>query len=155
VTESELQVLSELSGLEVFEELYCLGRRDSRRSVNEPHSRTELDRDGHHLGWLTDAQLMDAIAAGQITPGPVFTTATFVGYVVAGPRGALVATAGIFLPAFIFVAVSGPLVPRIRASATAGAFLDGVNVASLALMVVVTFQLGRAALMNVGRLGQS
>ena len=102
-----------------------------------------------HLGWLTEGQLMDAIAVGQVTPGPVFTTATFVGYVLAGPRGALVATAGIFLPAFIFVAMSGPLIPRIRASATAGAFLDGVNVASLALMAVVTFQLGRAALIDV------
>jgi chromate transporter len=102
-----------------------------------------------HLGWLTEGQLMDAIAVGQVTPGPVFTTATFVGYVLAGPRGALVATVGIFLPAFIFVAMSGPLIPRIRASATAGAFLDGVNVASLALMAVVTFQLGRAALIDV------
>jgi chromate transporter len=101
------------------------------------------------LGWLTEAQLIDAIAVGQVTPGPVFTTATFVGYVLAGPRGALVATAGIFLPAFIFVAMSGPLIPRIRASATAGAFLDGVNVASLALMAVVTLQLERAALVDV------
>jgi chromate transporter len=101
------------------------------------------------LGWLTDAQLMDAIAVGQVTPGPVFTTATFVGYVLAGPRGALVATAGIFLPAFVFVAISGPLIPRLRASATAGAFLDGVNVASLALMGMVTLQLGRAALIDV------
>jgi chromate transporter len=83
-----------------------------------------------------------------VTPGPVFTTATFIGYVLAGPSGALVATAGIFLPAFIFVALSGPLVPRLRASATAGAFLDGVNVASLALMAVVTVQLGRAALID-------
>jgi chromate transporter len=100
------------------------------------------------LGWLTEAQLIDAIAVGQVTPGPVFTTATFVGYVLAGPSGALVATVGIFLPAFVFVALSGPLIPRIRASATAGAFLDGVNVASLALMAAVTMQLGRAALVD-------
>ncbi len=100
------------------------------------------------LHWLTEAQLLDAIAVGQVTPGPVFTTATFIGYVLAGPRGALVATAGMFLPAFVFVALSGPLIPRLRASATAGAFLDGVNVASLALMAVVTAQLGRAALVD-------
>jgi chromate transporter len=101
------------------------------------------------LGWLTEAQLLDAIAVGQITPGPVFTTATFIGYVLGGPAGALVATAGIFLPAFVFVALSGPLVPRLRRSQTAAAFLDGVNAASLALMAVVTLQLGRAALVDV------
>lgn len=101
------------------------------------------------LGWLTEAQLIDAIAVGQVTPGPVFTTATFIGYVLSGPSGALIATAGIFLPAFIFVALSGPLVPRLRASPGAAAFLDGVNVASLALMAVVTAQLGRAALVDV------
>lgn len=98
------------------------------------------------LGWLSEAQLIDAIAVGQVTPGPVFTTATFIGYVLAGPSGAVVATLGIFLPAFVFVALSGPLVPKLRASPTAGAFLDGVNVASLALMAVVTLELGRAAL---------
>jgi chromate transporter len=96
--------------------------------------------------WLTEEQLLDAIAVGQVTPGPVFTTATFIGYVLGGYTGAVVATAGIFLPAFFFVAVSGPLVPRIRRSETAGAFLDGVNAASLSLMAVVTWQLGRAAL---------
>ncbi|MBK8693127.1 MAG: chromate efflux transporter [Deltaproteobacteria bacterium] len=101
------------------------------------------------LGWLTEAQLLDAIAIGQVTPGPVFTSATFIGYVLAGPSGALVATAGIFLPAFVFVALSGPLVPRLRGSARAAAFLDGVNVASLALMAVVTAQLGRAALVDL------
>jgi chromate transporter len=99
--------------------------------------------------WLTNAQLLDAVAVGQITPGPVFTTATFIGYVLGGAPGAAVATLGIFLPAFVFVAVSGPLVPRIRRSETAGAFLDGVNVGSLALMVVVTFELGRAALVDL------
>jgi chromate transporter len=101
------------------------------------------------LHWLTDRQLLDAIVVGQITPGPVFTTATFVGYVIAGWRGGVVATAGIFLPAFVFVAASGPLIPRLRRSPTAGAALDGVTVASLALMTVVTFQLGRAALPDV------
>jgi chromate transporter len=101
------------------------------------------------LHWLSPAQLIDAIAVGQVTPGPVFTTATFIGYVIAGPRGALAATIGIFLPAFFFVAISGPLVPRLRGSATAAAFLDGVNVASLALMAVVTAQLGRAAIVDL------
>ena len=99
--------------------------------------------------WLTETQLLDAIAVGQVTPGPVFTTATFIGYVLGGTRGALVATLGIFLPAFVFVAASGPLVPRIRRSPIAGAFLDGVNVAALALMAVVTYQLGRAALIDL------
>jgi chromate transporter len=100
------------------------------------------------LHWLSEAQLLDAVAVGQITPGPVFTTATFVGYILAGPAGAAVATLGIFLPAFAFVAASGPLVPRIRRSALAGGFLDGVNVASLALMLVVSWQLGRATLVD-------
>jgi chromate transporter len=100
------------------------------------------------LHWLTEAQLLDAVAVGQITPGPVFTTATFVGYILGGPPAALVATAGIFLPAFIYVALSGPLVPRIRRSPTAGAALDGVILASLGLMAVVTWQLGRSALVD-------
>ena len=98
--------------------------------------------------WLTEAQLIDAVAVGQFTPGPVFTTATFAGYVVAGIPGAVVATVGIFLPSFALVAVSGPLIPRIRRSRVAGAFLDGVNVASLALMAVVGVQLGRAAIVD-------
>jgi chromate transporter len=104
-------------------------------------------------GWLSEAQLLDAVAVGQVTPGPVFTTATFIGYVLGGPSGAVVATVGIFLPAFFFVAVSGPLVPRMRRSWVAGAFLDGVNVASLALMASVTWQLGRAALVDVWTVG--
>jgi chromate transporter len=99
--------------------------------------------------WLNEGQLLDAVAVGQVTPGPVFTTATFIGYVLGGPLGALIATIGIFLPAFSFVAVSGPIVPRIRKSATAGAFLDGINAASLSLMAVVTCQLGRAALIDL------
>lgn len=97
-------------------------------------------------GWLSDAQLLDAIAIGQVTPGPVFTTATFIGYLLAGIPGALVATAGIFLPAFFFVAISGSLVPRLRRSALAGFFLDGINVASLALMFTVAGQLGVSAI---------
>ena len=99
--------------------------------------------------WLTESQLLDAIAVGQVTPGPVFTTATFIGYVLGGYQGAIVATIGIFLPAFCFVALSGPLVPRIRRSPAAGAFLDGVNVAALSLMVLVTYQLGRASLVDI------
>jgi chromate transporter len=98
--------------------------------------------------WLTEPQLIDAVAVGQFTPGPVFTTATFIGYVVAGLPGALVATMGIFLPSFVLVAISGPLIPRLRRSRPAAAFLDGVNVAALALMVVVSLQLGRAAIVD-------
>jgi chromate transporter len=103
--------------------------------------------------WLSNSQLLDAIVVGQVTPGPVFTTATFIGYVLAGPKGAVIATIGIFLPAFIFVAVSGPLVPRIRKSQVAGGFLDGVNVASLALMIMVTYELGRSALIDPVTIG--
>src|SRR5262245_53745556 len=100
-------------------------------------------------GWLTEGQLLDAVAVGQVTPGPVFTTATFIGYVLGGLPGAVVATAGIFLPSFFFVAISGPLVPRLRRSPVAGAFLDGVNVASIAVMALVTAQLARAAVVDV------
>jgi chromate transporter len=100
-------------------------------------------------GWLSEAQLLDAVAVGQLTPGPVFTTATFIGYVLGGLPGAALSTVGIFLPAFVFVALSGPLVPRIRRSAVAGAFLDGVNVASIALMALVTAQLARAAIVDL------
>ena len=100
------------------------------------------------LGWLTEQQLLDAIAIGQITPGPVFTTATFIGYILGGPPGAAVATAGIFLPAFVFVAMSRPLLTRIRASAGAARVLDGINAASLAMMVFVLWQLARAALIG-------
>ncbi len=101
------------------------------------------------FGWITQTQLLDAIAVGQITPGPVFTTATFIGYILAGAPGAGVATLGIFLPAFVFVAISGRLIPRLRSSRLAAAALDGVTVASLALMAVVTGQLSRAALTDV------
>lgn len=104
-------------------------------------------------GWLTETQLLDAIAIGQVTPGPVFTTATFIGYILGGTTGAIVATAGIFLPAFFFVAISGPLVTRIRRSRLAGIALDGVNVASLALMGVVTLQLGREVMAGIPAVG--
>ena len=100
------------------------------------------------LHWLTDKQLIDAVAVGQFTPGPVFTTATFIGYVVAGWRGATVATIGIFLPGFVLVAVSGPQIPRLRRSAIASAALDGVVAGSLALMAVVTWQLGKASIVD-------
>jgi chromate transporter len=98
------------------------------------------------FGWLTDQQLMDAVAIGQVTPGPLFTTATFIGFILGGMPGALIATLGIFLPSFLFVAVSNPLIPRMRRSAWVGGLLDGVNVASLGLMAAVTWQLGRASL---------
>jgi chromate transporter len=99
-------------------------------------------------GWLDDRQLLDAIAVGQITPGPVLTTATFIGTLVAGIPGGIVGTAAIFLPAFVFVALSNPLIPRLRRSRWAAGFLDGANAGSVALMAVVTWQLGRAALID-------
>jgi chromate transporter len=98
--------------------------------------------------WLTSKQLLDAVAVGQITPGPLFTTATFIGYILKGVPGAVVATIGIFLPAFVFCAISGPVMPWLRGSRLAGAFLDGVNVASVALMAVVTWELARTALID-------
>jgi chromate transporter len=100
------------------------------------------------LGWLTEEQLLDAVAIGQFTPGPLFTTATFIGYLLAGVPGAAVATAGIFLPSFLFVAISGPVVPMLRRSALAGAVLDGIVVGSLALMGAVTLSLARAAVVD-------
>lgn len=106
-----------------------------------------------HRGWLTDSQLIDAVAVGQLTPGPVFTTATFIGYLLAGVPGSIAATVGIFMPAFLLVAASGPLIPRIRRSKVAGAFLDGVNVGSLALMAEVSWQLGRASLVDFTTVG--
>jgi chromate transporter len=99
-------------------------------------------------GWLSEAQLLDAVAVGQFTPGPVLTTSTFIGYVIAGPAGAAVATLGIFLPSFVFVGVLNPLIPKLRQSEWAAAFLDAINAAAVSLMAVVTLQLGRSALIN-------
>ena len=100
-------------------------------------------------GWMTEGQLLDAIVIGQVTPGPLFTTATFIGYTLAGPAGACLATTGMFLPAFVFVAASAPLVPRLRKSSLAGACLDGVNAASLALMAAVTMRLCGTAFADI------
>ena len=101
------------------------------------------------LHWLTSAQLLDAVAVGQVTPGPVFTTATFIGFLLHGPAGAAVATLAVFLPAFVAVWLSGGLLSRLRDNPRARAFLDGVNAASLALMAQVTLVLGRATLVDV------
>jgi len=101
------------------------------------------------LGWLTQQQLLDAIVVGQVTPGPLFTSATFVGYVLGGTPGAIVASVGIFLPAFVFAALADPLLPRRRRSPWARGFLDGVVAASLGLMSGVTIGLGRAALFDL------
>lgn len=101
------------------------------------------------LGWLTDQQLLDAVAIGQITPGPLFTAATFIGYLLGGISGALLATLGIFLPSFIFVAISNPLIPRIRNSIWASSLLDGVNASALGLVAAVTFQLAASSLKDL------
>jgi chromate transporter len=101
-----------------------------------------------NLGWLTEKQLLDAVAVGQFTPGPVFTTATFVGYLVGGWGGAALATIGIFLPAFVFVALTQPLIPRLRSSPWTSGFLDGVSAAAVGLMASVVVILGRAALIG-------
>ncbi len=100
-------------------------------------------------GWLTQAQLLDAIAVGQFTPGPLFSTATFVGYQIAGLPGALVATVGIFLPAFVFVALLAPQMERLRRLPLLSAFLDAVNVSSLALMAAVAVRLAPSILTDV------
>jgi chromate transporter len=98
------------------------------------------------LGWLTDQQLIDAIAIGQVTPGPLFTSATFIGYILGGTSGALLATLGIFLPSFIFVAISNPWIPRVRNSSWMSSLLDGVNASALGLMAAVTVQLASSSL---------
>jgi chromate transporter len=100
------------------------------------------------LGWLTEKQLLDAVAVGQVTPGPVLSTATFIGYVLGSWQGALLATAGAFLPSFLLVTLTGPIIPHLRRWQWTGALLDGVNVAALALMAGVTWQLGRAAIVD-------
>jgi chromate transporter len=100
------------------------------------------------LGWITHQQLVDAISIGQVTPGPVFTTATFVGYVVAGPLGAFVATVGIFLPSFVFVGLLTRLTDRLRSSPWTSAMLDGLNATALALMAGVSWRLAGTALVD-------
>jgi len=99
-------------------------------------------------GWLSRSQLLDAVAVGQFTPGPVFTTATFIGFLLGGVWGAVVATVGIFLPAFVFVAIGGRVLSGLRQSPVAAGFMDGVGVASLALMGVVAFRLGQTAIFD-------
>jgi chromate transporter len=99
-------------------------------------------------GWLTDQQLLDAVAVGQLTPGPLLTTSTFIGYVMAGLPGAILATLGIFLPSVFFVAILNPIVPRLRRWEWSRALLDGINVAAVGLMAGVTFQLARGALID-------
>ncbi len=101
------------------------------------------------LGWITSGQLLDAVAIGQFTPGPVFTTATFIGYLVAGVPGAVLATVAIFLPGFVFVAITNPFIPRLRRSPWLSALLDGVVAASLGLMAAVTVDLARQSIVDV------
>jgi chromate transporter len=98
--------------------------------------------------WLTSSQLMDAVTVGQITPGPVFTTATFIGYLLNGFSGATLATIGIFLPSFFFVAISAPYLARLRNSEVFSQLLNGINAASFALMALVSFELGSKSLMS-------
>ncbi|MDQ1489658.1 MAG: chromate transporter, partial [Actinomycetota bacterium] len=100
-------------------------------------------------GWLTEGQLLDAIAVGQVTPGPLFTTATFVGYLLRGVPGAVVATVAIFLPAFLMTAVLEPVIARLRNRPVTAAALDGLNAAAVALMAGVTWFLGRDAVVGV------
>jgi chromate transporter len=100
------------------------------------------------LGWITDRQLLDAVAIGQVTPGPLFTTATFIGYLVAGPLGATVATIGIFLPAFALVALVGSLAARMRSRPLTAALLDGVNAAAIGLMAAVSLELAGVAIVD-------
>ncbi|GAA1008209.1 chromate transporter [Acrocarpospora pleiomorpha] len=100
------------------------------------------------LGWITEQQLIDAVSIGQVTPGPVFTTATFIGYVIAGPIGAFLATVAIFLPSFVFVGLLTKLTDKLRSAAWTSALLDGVNAAALALMAGVSYQLGLTAIID-------
>lgn len=99
-------------------------------------------------GWLTDQQLLDAVAVGQVTPGPVLSTATFIGYLIAGVPGAVVSTVAIFLPSFFFVLALNPLIPRLRSWPWTAAFLDSINISALALMVAVTLELGAVVMTN-------
>jgi len=101
-----------------------------------------------HLHWLTDKQLLDSVAVGQLTPGPVFTSATFIGYLTGGIKGGLLATLGIFLPSFVYVAVLFPLIPRLRGSPAARLFLDGINATTVGLMGAVSWQVARGAIVD-------
>lgn len=103
----------------------------------------------NRLGWITSTQLVNAVAVGQFTPGPIFTTATFVGYLVAGPAGAVLATVAIFLPSFIFIAIINPYIPRLRHSTWLSALLDGVVASSLGLMAAVTVDLARESIIDI------
>jgi len=105
-----------------------------------------LDAELVKKGMISHQQLIDAIAVGQFTPGPVFSSVTFIGYQVNGISGAVISTIGIFLPSFLFVAFLNPLVRKMRGSKLFGAFLNAVNVASIALIVFVCYQLGRDGL---------
>jgi len=105
-----------------------------------------LDAELVSMGWLTRQQLLDAVAAGQFTPGPVLSTATFIGWQMNGLSGALAATAGIFLPSFLFVLILNPLIPKMRQSKAIGSFLDAVNVAAVALIVAVCVEMGKETL---------
>jgi chromate transporter len=98
-----------------------------------------------HYGWLTQQQLLDAVAAGQVTPGPLLSTASFIGYLLAGPAGAALCSAAVFTPSFLFVIIVRPIVPRLRNSPWSAAFLDAINVSSIGLMLAVTIKLAVAA----------
>jgi chromate transporter len=101
-----------------------------------------------HLHWLTDKQLLDAIAAGMVTPGPAFASATFVGYLTGGLPGALLATLGMFLPSFVFIAIVFPLIPRLKKAPGARVFLDAINAVTVGLMAAVSWQLARGAILD-------
>ena len=107
-----------------------------------------LDAELVTRGWLTRAELIDAIAVGQFTPGPILSTSTFIGYQLSGFTGALAATAGIFLPSFLFVLILNPFIPKMRRSKLFGHFLDAVNVAAVAIMLAVLFEMSRETLIN-------
>ena len=101
-----------------------------------------------HLHWLTDKQLLDAIAAGMVTPGPAFASATFVGYLTGGLQGALLATLGMFLPSFVFIAIIFPLIPKLKKAPGARVFLDAINAVTVGLMAAVSWQLARGAILD-------
>ena len=101
-----------------------------------------------NLGWLTADQLIDAIAIGQFTPGPVLSTATFIGYQIKGFGGAVVATLGIFLPSFFFVAILNPIIPKLRQSKLAAGFLDAVNISAVSIMISATIHLSKQVLVD-------